>query len=472
MKLLLIKKITSVICLTAAVFSLSLSPAICSYATAADTETSDSKQTSTDWPKGPSVGSKSAVLMDVDSGTVLYSKKPNSKHFPASITKIMTCLLAVENSSLDETVTFSKEAVAQSAGGSSSISRDVGEKMTMEECLYGMMLESANECAWAIAEHVGGTEEKFVDMMNAKAKSLGCTHTHFTNPNGLPDDDHWTSALDMARISRVAYHNSVFAKIVGTKTYQIPPTNKHKDITYLNNHHCMLNFYHTSQYLYDYCVGGKTGYTIAARSTLVTYAKKDGKTLVCVVMCAERPDHWTDTRKLFDWGFDHFKSVKVSDMENLSGQTDKIGSVNYGNSDQMVTADSDSTIMIPVDASENSVSMSIKKSSSDDEDVIGLMVFRLGRKKVGTCQLLVKSSELTTYPFHNLSTKEGGSDVTYVQVNILYIIVLAVVIIAACIGLFFLIRHIYWNVSRHHRDSVSDRKGHITYTKIRNNHRK
>lgn len=470
------KKIFATVVLSTTVFSsvaLGAAPVMATGTTdtAKSDGSSDNSSGGISWPKGPKVESKSAVLMDVDSGTVLYSKKPNAKRYPASITKIMTAMVALEHSSLDETVTYSKDAVAQSYGGTSSISRDIGEKMTMEESLYGMMLESANECAWAIAEHVGGTEENFIKMMNDKAESLGCTNTHFDNPNGLPDKEHWTTALDMAKISRAAYQNPIFAKITGTRTYVIPPTNKHKDSTYLNNHHCMLNYYHTSRYLYDYCVGGKTGYTVAAKSTLVTYAKKDGRTLVCVVMCAQTPNHWLDTRKLLDWGFENFKSVKVSDLSNLSVDSSKLGTTNYGADSSLISVDDSSTIMIPKNASESDVTTSLKKSSSSDSSVIGLMEFKYGNKKVGTCQLKANTSEESSYPFHNLSANldDKNDSSSFIQVNIFLIVIAAALALAAAIGIFLLLRHIYWSVSKHQRDVHSAKKGRIKYKKIRNN---
>ena len=186
------------------------------------------------WPSGIEVGSNSAIVMEADTGTVLFEKNADEIHYPASITKLLTGLIAVENSQPDEIVTFSKEAVAESYGGTSSIARDVGEKMTMEQCLYGMMLESANECAYAIGEHVGGDMDHFITMMNTRAAQLGCTNTHFTNPNGLPDEEHVTTARDMALIGRAVINNKQMARIVGTKTYVIPPTNKHEDETFLN----------------------------------------------------------------------------------------------------------------------------------------------------------------------------------------------------------------------------------------------
>ena len=206
------------------------------------------------WPEGPAIETPSAIVMEVNSGAVLYEKNSDVKHYPASITKILTTLIALEQSALDEKVTFSADAVYKNEGNTSHIARDLNEEMTMEQTLYAVMLESANECAYAAAEHVGaklgGNYQTFVDLMNEKAKELGCENSHFNNANGLPDEQHWTTARDMAKISVEAYKNEMFRTITGTKTYQIPPTNKHSDITYLNNHHAMLHYYRTNQYLY------------------------------------------------------------------------------------------------------------------------------------------------------------------------------------------------------------------------------
>lgn len=270
------------------------------------------------WPQDPETESPNAIVMEESTGTVLYDKNSTEQHCPASITKIMTTLLALENCSLDETVTFSKEAVYNTHG--SGISRDVGEQMTMEECLYAVMLESANECAYAVAEHVGGTVENFVQMMNDKAAELGCVNTHFNNPHGLSEGEdatlHYTCCYDMALIAKAAYQNETFRAITATKTYQIPPTNKHDEITYLQNHNEMIHAFKTrGQYLYEYCVGGKTGYTTAANSTLVTFAEKDDMTLICVIMNAQSPAQWTDSIALYNYYFENFSLYNVAQNE-------------------------------------------------------------------------------------------------------------------------------------------------------------
>ena len=162
-------------------------------------------------------------------------------------------------------------------------------------------------------------------MMNEKAKELGCTNTHFNNPHGLQDENHYTTAHDMALIAQAAYQNEMFRIIIGTKIYTIPPTNKHpNEETTLRNHHDMLCTYHNAnrKYLYPYCVGGKSGYTNAANSTLVTYAEKDGMTLICVVMNTQSPNQFADTVNLFNYAFDNFQMLKIADNDKMdAGQS-------------------------------------------------------------------------------------------------------------------------------------------------------
>ena len=212
--------------------------------------------------KKPSVTAESAIVMDVQSGAILYEKNIDKREYPASITKVMTALVAIENSSLSETVTYSRNAVTNLESGASNIEIQPGEKLSMEACN-------------GVAEHVAGSIDNFVAMMNQKAKELGCTGTHFANANGLWMSNHYTTAHDMALISQEAYKNPTFAKITGTKRYIINKTKKHAK-RYLHNHHGMLYPSTFTQYLYEYCVGGKTGYTSKCRYTLVTYAKKNG----------------------------------------------------------------------------------------------------------------------------------------------------------------------------------------------------
>lgn len=271
--------------------------------------------------KKPSIAAVGGIVMDVQSGTVLYEKNINKKLYPASITKIMTTLVALENSSLDEVVTFSRNAVQLIEGqGASNIEIRPGEKLSMEDSLYAIMLMSANEVCNGVAEHVAGDIKTFVKMMNKRAKELGCTGTHFNNTNGLWQKNHYTTTHDMALIARAAYRNKDFAKITGTKWYKLPKTNKRKAGYTLHNHHGMLLPLNYPQYEYKYCVGGKTGFTSQCLYTLVTYAKRKGMTLLTVIMRNPNPPYldnnqYTDTTKLMNFGFHNFKRFKITDDE-------------------------------------------------------------------------------------------------------------------------------------------------------------
>ncbi|MCR5098495.1 MAG: D-alanyl-D-alanine carboxypeptidase [Lachnospiraceae bacterium] len=388
------------------------------------------------WPSGIEVMSNSAIVMDADTGTVLFEKNADEIHYPASITKLLTGLIAVENSEPDEIVTFSREAVAESYGGTSSIARDVGEKMTMEQCLYGMMLESANECAYAIGEHIGGDMDHFVSMMNTRARELGCTNTHFTNPNGLPDEEHVTTARDMAIIGRAVINNERIARIVGTKTYVIPPTNKHEDETYLNNHHSMLNYYHTSRYLYDGCLGGKTGYTVAANNTLVTFARRDNMTLVCCVMQADRPNHYEDTVNLFDYCFDNFQTLDIADNDGLftNQKSKSVGSL--ARNMDMSTVHAVGTVIIPKTADFSDTQHEISPADEVTDGIIARLDYTYGDRIVGGGYLIYEPDELTPYPFHSEAEASGEEKTFRVDIRLILLIagvVLVVIVLVTII---------------------------------------
>ena len=233
------------------------------------------------WPTGPNIEGQSAVLMDAVTDTILYSKNAKDKLYPASITKIMTALLACEYLDMNDTITMSQEAAYGIEAGSSSIYAETGEVFTVEQALMALMLESANEMALALAEKTSGSVKKFVELMNQRAAQLGCKNTHFNNPNGLPDETHYTTAGDMMKIAKAAWYNPRFRKFVTTQVYEIPPTNKQSETRYLLNHHKMMP---GQSYAYDGVLGGKTGYTDAAGSTLVTYAKRGNSILIAVVL--------------------------------------------------------------------------------------------------------------------------------------------------------------------------------------------
>lgn len=273
------------------------------------------EETGEDWPAEPSIVAPSGVLIEASTGTILYDKNMHEQHYPASITKIMTALLAIENCELDEMVTVPHEAVYMEDKGS-HIALDEGEELTVEDCLYAIMLASANDAAYALAVHVGGTIENFADMMNQRAEELGCEDTHFTNPHGLPDENHVTSAYDMALITREALKHDIFRTIAGTTFYEIQPSANQPDLIPMSHHHKML---FNGKFHYDGVFAGKNGYTTVAQNTLVTCAERDGMDLICVTMETQGQQVYTDAATLFDYGFDHFNLVDIGG--SVSGST-------------------------------------------------------------------------------------------------------------------------------------------------------
>lgn len=257
----------------------------------------------------PEISAEAAVLMDAHTGDILYEKNSRQKEFPASITKLMTVLLAIEKGALTDNITVSSEALANTEAGSASIALQEGEILTLEQILHAILLRSANEAANAAAEYADASLADFTTHMNEKALELGCENTHFVNPSGLHDETHVTTAYDMALISRALLRNETFRSIMGDTYYEIPPTNKQPEIRYLHGQHQMLNS--NSLYYYEYAIGGKTGFTDEARNTLVTFAEKDGQELIAVVLKCEGAEHYVDTKALFDYGFEHFQTFQL-----------------------------------------------------------------------------------------------------------------------------------------------------------------
>ena len=261
------------------------------------------------WPQGPDTYSETAVLMDADTGAILYNKGMDEKRYPASITKIMTALLALEHSSLDEEVTFTEECLADQTSDSGNLGMKVGEVLTMRQCLMALMIRSANDVATQIAVHVAGSVSAFADMMNQRAQELGCVNTHFVNASGMPDENHYTTAHDMALIFREAIKNQDFLDIIGTQSFTIDPTNMNPESRTYSTHHALVA--QGAPEYYEGCFGGKTGVTEASKNTLVSGATRDGMTLIAVAMRADAGQVCQDHISMFDYGFDNFQKVEV-----------------------------------------------------------------------------------------------------------------------------------------------------------------
>ena len=296
------------------------------------------------WPQGPQIEAEAAVVMDADTGAFLYSKNMDRKEYPASITKIMTALVAIESGKLDSKIQFSENAVYNLEEGSSHVGIQVGEVLSMRRALYGLMLESANDVANGIAETVGGSISGFADLMNAKAAELGCVNTHFTNPHGLQNEEHYTCARDMALITQAALKHPTFQKIAGTTNYTCPKTNKVDEERYWYNHNQMIQ--KDAEYYYEGCFGGKTGFTSDALNTLVSYAKKDGRTLICVELHVNGKDKaYSESHAMLDYAFENFQNVTVPANESTVTRSQLIGMDNLGELSALRTEAMDETLV-------------------------------------------------------------------------------------------------------------------------------
>lgn len=395
---------------------------------------SSTAQAAAKWPKGPekgSLSSASAIVMELSTGTVLYSKNIHKKHYPASITKIMTSLLTLENSSPSDVVTFTEAEAHGIETGSSSMYCVPGEKFTIEQVLYGIMLQSANEMCLVAADHVAGSVDNFVNMMNERVAQLGLKDTHFMNPNGLHNDDHYTSAYDMACIAREAWKNPSFQKICGTRTYKVKSTNKRKAGEILGgqllNHHQMINGYETgSRYEKDYVVGGKTGYTSMAHSTLVTFAEKDGMQLVSVIMKGNspkqgEPNEYTDTAKILDFAFEKYSKHAVNGEnsnvnENLFNTFDS-----YFNADQSpLRLSAESAVILPKGVGLKKAKQEIRYDNSvklqNGENVIGTVKYTYDGRMVGSTDIIYDSSKSASH-LDEASRRIVDSEIKQIKTN-------------------------------------------------------
>ncbi|MEG0291205.1 MAG: D-alanyl-D-alanine carboxypeptidase family protein [Anaerovoracaceae bacterium] len=265
-------------------------------------------------PSLPKTSSRSVVVLNAKNGNILYSKDGDMTIYPASTGKVLTAIVAIENAKLDEVITVSANALKGQEKGGAHIALEAGEKITMKDALYGLLLASGNDCAIAIAEHISGSEKEFAKLMNKKADELNLINSHFVTSSGLYDKNHFSCAADLATITNYAIKNPDFLKIFGSLKHVIKPSNKDKEKKVLYNSHRMLKF---KSYEYDGVIGGKRGYITESRFNLITYAKRGEIELICVTGKGDsQEDNLKDTTKLFDYYFDNYKSINIGNKIN------------------------------------------------------------------------------------------------------------------------------------------------------------
>lgn len=369
-----------------------------------------------------SIMPEGAVVMEVSTGQVLYDKNMNEKYLPASITKVMTALIALEQGKLTDVLTVSEHAV-YSVTGSSHIALAPGEVLTLEEALYGLLLPSANDCAVAIAEYIGGSEETFVKMMNDRAKELGANKTHFSNPHGLHAEDHFSTAYDMALITREAMKHPDFVRISGTVLYTMSPTNLQTESRSMANQNAMLK---AGDSYYEYARFGKNGYTSQANNTMVVEAKRGSLELICVVMnCQNANQKYADAAKLLDFCYDNFYKTKIDNaviqppVAKLSGWFGSIGQVDFSLTE-------DVEVMLPngTGTEQLDYSYNIKKS------------YKKAKEYTASVTVSVDGNELFQIPLKGTATKK----VTFYNVvKTIFIILLLFVLFIAGVVAYYII---------------------------------
>ncbi len=345
------------------------------------------------WPEAPEISAEAAILFEVSTGTTVYSKNATEKYYPASTTKLMTALLAVERCPLSDVVTMSYEAISSVGWDSSRIGVISGEKLTMEQCLYSILLASANEVTYAVAEHIGSTSENFVKMMNQRAAELGLINTNFTNPHGLHDEFHYTCAYDLALIMKKCIEYTTFCRISNNHYYEIPPTNLCEESRVIAQTHQILR----KKIKYDGVFAGKTGHTDEAGNCLVTACERDGLQFICVVLKEPTSEScYTDTIALFDYGYQNFSKVSMSASDN--GTKSNAFPVLFSDEDAFVyevssaLSVSEATVLLPVGASfedvKNECTLTPLLKTEKGENVIGTAYFYYAGVRVGNTEII------------------------------------------------------------------------------------
>lgn len=415
----------------------------------------------TDWPEGPIVSASSAILMEAETGVILYEKNIHAKEYPASTTKILTTLIAAETCSMDEMVTFSYKATHDIDPGSNHIGMDADEQLPMEDCLKAILIRSANEVSFAVAEHIAQSSwENFAPIMNERAKELGCLNSNFVNPNGLPNEKHVTTAYDLAMIGRAFFDNELLCKMTLTKQLHLYPSENQPDEIWENNQMSLLP---GKEYAYEYIVGCKTGYTNAARSCLVSCAEKDGLKLICVVLKDEAPYQYEDTIALFEYGFSNFEKHNVAENEtkyNLGNDALSYSEYDiFGNSQPILSLNKEDYVILPKTADFSSLKATVSYDTVS-ENQAALINYTYRDVYVGSATIDFTLDKQADYQFElstggNTSSKDT-SDTDDETPSFIFVNWKKILIITGCIVGILIITFIVWNILKNYQFNTPD----------------
>lgn len=388
------------------------------------------------YPKAPEVHGESIILMEADTGAIIYEKNSHEKLYPASITKLMTGLLTIENCNMEDMITYDREVLSKLPFDAAKLGLVAGEEMTVRDSLYSLMLRSSNDVAVGLAYKISGSEEEFAKLMTERAKAAGATDTNFVNSTGLHDIDHYTTAYDMAMITKAAITNPIFNEISGTDKYILSPTNKCTTSRTQQNRHEML--VPTMQAYYSCAVAGKTGYTDEAGRTLVTVAKRDGKTFICVIMKTTDEYVFNDTKLLFEYGFNHFNKVNIADNETRFNQNSedffsRMSDIFINTGSLFVLGKSD-YCMLPEGVVIEELTYKIKYATDNTDGLIANVEYYCGDRIMGTTKINLDEQKDTIDYVSPIKENEVENKTIIADIPInIWLVVLAVFLVVVII---------------------------------------
>ncbi len=369
-----------------------------------------------DWPSDTGIQAEAGIVIDGDSGAVIFGQNIHAPYPPASITKILTALIVLENAKLDDMVTFSKDAIYNVEEGSGNkLNVDTGDQISVEDCLYSLILHSCNQAANALAEHVAGSREGFVSMMNERIKELGCTESHFDNPSGLNGDSQYVTAYDMALIAKAAYSDKKLVEISSAISHNIPPTsNNPEGLTIYNEHRLVKTKDTKSEFYCPSAVAGKTGYLIKAGNTVVTYGEQDGKRLISVILKGSPKQYFIDSKDLLEFGFSRFDNFPVTGNETsyISGEDPvEVKGTSYKPSDLELEPDSVITLPKGAEFSQADKTLVTELPKGSPKGAVAMIQYTYNDRKVGQAYLIEKKGSEPT----SQESEQGSTDAKPVE---------------------------------------------------------
>lgn len=335
-----------------------------------------------------SLYSEAGILIDSKTGKVLYGKNENVKMFPASTTKILTAIITIENCNLSDKVTASREAIISIPPGYSNAEIQPNDTISVQDLLNVFLIHSANEAGYILAEHISGSIENFANLMNEKAKEIGCTNTHFTNPSGIHNENHYSTAYDMSLIAQYCMKNETFRKIVSTPYITFSPS-EDKQLKFYNTNDLIIN---TSKYYYKYAIGIKTGYTSQAKNCLISASSKDGLELITVILGAAHSEEvsstrYVDTINLFNYGFDNYKSTEILARDSVIKNVE-VENATKDSKDLSLLAKDAISILVPkninIDTLEPSIEINNLSAPISEGAVVGKITYNINGENYST----------------------------------------------------------------------------------------